>query len=295
MDQQKKFQEAVNKRPNVNCLDTHSKERNRKCAWNGSSRQNGETFFFYPSVLSSYLEPPPQAFSYIPSHISHAFSTNTTRTHTHTHTKRTQALVSPGSTVQHRPLSCRGQANSSNTAGALHGLGQRGRGRTNFPVLFFFSLPPTPSLLPMCWYMRTCPKKGVTGSGEKSHQRLVSRASIDTRLWKRLTRQDKETLQKWNTQWFFCITVAYCESKCRDVHSYLMRAVAPANPLRDVTTRTRSGPLHFISGLYKSIRREEVSYATWGAAYDKAALGWRISGAGEEGRWERSAVKEGWE
>lgn len=47
-----------------------------------------------------------------------------------------------------------------------------------------------------------------------------------------------------------CLTAAFHESECRDVHSYLMRAVAPANPWRDTTTGTRSRPLHFISGPY---------------------------------------------
>lgn len=69
--------------------------------------------------------------------------------------------------------------------------------------------------------------------------------------------------------------VAFGESECRDVHSYLMRAVAPANTRRDATTGRRFGPLRFISGPYETISREAVRSATPGAA-----LGCRISGAG---------------
>lgn len=49
---------------------------------------------------------------------------------------QTQAPVCPGSAVQHRPLSYRGQANSSNTAGALHGRGQRRLLERTFFVVF---------------------------------------------------------------------------------------------------------------------------------------------------------------
>ena len=62
-----------------------------------------------------------------------SLNTSSTQTHQHGHT---QAPVCPGSTVQHRPLSYRGQANSSHTAGALHGLGQRGPLERTFTLVF---------------------------------------------------------------------------------------------------------------------------------------------------------------
>ena len=75
--------------------------------------------------------------------------TSTSLTHQH---GQTQAPVSPDSTVQHRPLSYCGQANSSNTAGASHGLGQRGHLERTFLLFLLWFINVSKTWRGMCRY-----------------------------------------------------------------------------------------------------------------------------------------------
>lgn len=121
-----------------------------------------------------------------------------------------------------------------------------------FPVLsFFFSffafatLPPPPPFYQCADSYAHVPMRGSQAPGRRSHQQ----PSKCTRKERKRNVTEKRITKKTKIHTAsLCTTAVFCESECGDVHSYLMRAVAPANPRRDATTGTSSGPLRFISG-----------------------------------------------
>lgn len=136
-----------------------------------------------------------------------SINTSSAQTHQHVHT---QAPVSLGSTVQHRPLSYRGQANSSNTAGALHGLGQRGHLERTFWVLF------SP-----CWFLNISKTRRDWSwvQATLSSNSATNKQKGENRNVKKIQHNDAAQQSR-----------GVCTFECCYIHSYLMKALASANP-----------------------------------------------------------------